>query len=88
MVRRVDCVLATPAAPSCMRVGLVRTGQPRCARWLLQGVHSVAYSPLGHTGQGSEVLGNAAVAEVAAEAGKSPAQVCGAASGGPGGGAR
>lgn len=42
---------------------------------LRKGVHSVAYSPLGHTGQGSEVLGHPAVAEVAAETGKSPAQV-------------
>ena len=44
---------------------------------LLQGVHSVAYSPLGHTGPDSDVM--AAAAEVAAEVGKTPAQV------GPGG---
>ncbi|PSC71722.1 Alcohol dehydrogenase [NADP(+)] [Micractinium conductrix] len=40
---------------------------------LRNGVHSVAYSPLGHTGPDSDVM--AAAAEVAAEVGKTPAQV-------------
>ena len=45
-----------------------------CAALWLQGVHSVAYSPLGHV-KDSDVMGHPAVAEVAAETGKTPAQV-------------
>ena len=45
----------------------------RAAAATLQGVHCVAYSPLGH-GQG-DLLSHPAVAEVAAAAGKTPAQV-------------
>jgi hypothetical protein len=45
-----------------------------CATLWLQGVHSVAYSPLGHV-KDSDVMGHPAVAEVAAETGKTPAQV-------------
>lgn len=40
----------------------------------LQGVVSVAYSPLGHV-KDSQLLSHPAVLEVAAEAGKTPAQV-------------
>lgn len=39
----------------------------------VQGVHSVAYSPLGHST--AELLSHPAVLEVAAEAGRTPAQV-------------
>ncbi|KAI3430761.1 hypothetical protein D9Q98_009173 [Chlorella vulgaris] len=41
---------------------------------LRKGVHSVAFSPLGHR-KDNELMTSAAVQEVAAEAGKSPAQV-------------
>ncbi len=40
----------------------------------LQGVHSVAYAPLGHR-KDNELMKHPAVVEVAAEAGKSVAQV-------------
>ena len=48
--------------------------RPPSLRRAVQGVHSVAYSPLGHR-KDNELMTHPAVLEVAAEAGKSPAQV-------------
>ena len=48
--------------------------RPHTPRRAVQGVHSVAYSPLGHR-KDNELMTHPVLLEVAAEAGKSPAQV-------------